>query len=183
MKYMICTMMVVICFITTVDGQVPQKIKYQTIVRNSNGMVIANQQVGIKISILQGSPTGTEVLSESFNPTTNEFGLVNLEIGSVNPTDFAAINWSNGPFYTKVEALGNVVGTSELLSVPYALYSGSSANGVWKKTGSAIYYTDGNVGIGTSTPSSALEVTGTTKTSVLAITGGADLAEPFENNW
>jgi hypothetical protein len=76
--------------------------------------------------------------------------------------------------------MGNIVGTSELLSVPYAFYAENSFNAVWEKTGTSIYYNDGNVGIGTSNPSAALEVIGRTKTQVLEITGGADLAEPFE---
>lgn len=180
MKKLFLPLIILSLLVASVHCQVPKRIKYQTVVRNSSGKVIANQQVGIKISILQGSPEGNEVFTESYNPTTNEIGLINLEIGSANPGDFSGINWAAGPFYTKVEAMGNIVGVSELLSVPYAFYAENSFNAVWDKTGTSIYYNDGNVGIGTSTPSVALEVIGRTKTQVLEITGGADLAEPFE---
>ncbi|MBK6346583.1 MAG: hypothetical protein IPF68_11745 [Bacteroidales bacterium] len=164
MKHLFLTLTIVFQIVAFVQGQVPKRIKYQTIVRNSSGLVITNQQVGIKISILKGGPDGTEVCSESFNLTTNGFGQVNLEIGSVNPTAFAAIDWGSGPYFTKVEALGNVVGTSELLSVPYAFFSEKNSPPVWIISGTSIYYNDGFVGIGTSNPSAALEVAGRTKT-------------------
>jgi uncharacterized protein (TIGR02145 family) len=116
-------------FTAILMAQAPQGINYQAVVRNADGSLIENTQVGMRISILQGSATGTAVCEEEFTPTTNAFGLVTLAIGSVNTTDFAAIDWSSGLYFIKVEldpAGGTSyteMGTSQLISVPYALYA------------------------------------------------------------
>lgn len=116
-------------------AQAPQSFNYQAVVRNIDGSAIENTQVGMRISILQGSVTGTSVCIEEFTPTTNAFGLVTLAVGSVNTTDFTAIDWSKGPYFIKIELLvpGKVtyseMGTSQLLSVPYALYADSIPDG------------------------------------------------------
>jgi hypothetical protein len=114
-------------------AQSPQKMSYQCVVRNSGGALVANQGVGIKISILQGSPTGTLVFQETYspNPQTNVNGLATLEIGDGSPLfgTFSTIDWSTGPYFLKTEtdpAGGTnytISGTSQLLSVPYALYA------------------------------------------------------------
>jgi hypothetical protein len=123
MKRITCTFLAIALFTAMAIGQTPNSFKYQTIVRDADGEIIVNQEVTIILSILQGGTSGDVVCSETFTPTTNDFGLVNLQIGSVDPTAFAAIDWANGPYFTKVELDGNVMGISELLSVPYALYS------------------------------------------------------------
>jgi hypothetical protein len=123
MKTIISTLIAVVGFLVTATGQSPNSFKYQTVVRDSSGEIIADQQVNITLSILQGSAGGIVVCTEEFTTVTNDFGLVNLQIGSVNPAAFAAIDWANGPYFTKVELDGNVMGISQLLSVPYALYS------------------------------------------------------------
>lgn len=121
-------------------AQLPEKMSYQAVVRNSNNSLLISQSVGIRISILQGSSAGTEVYVETHTTTTNANGLVSIEIGNgiVVSGTFDAIDWSNGPFFIKTEtdpAGGtnySIIGTSQLLSVPYALYaktSGSSAPG------------------------------------------------------
>ena len=107
-------------------GQVPGSFNYQAIVRDASGNVKANTTTTIDISILQGSTTGSSVYAESNNVTTNSFGLVTLQIGSKNPTQFALIDWSTGVFFIKVTVGGVEMGTSQLLSVPYALYAKTS---------------------------------------------------------
>ncbi len=109
--------------LSTVIAQSPNAIKYQAVARDASGDVIANQNVNLTISILQSSVTGTEVFTETHDSTTNAYGLVSLYIGAGNPIDFANIDWANGPYFVKVVMDGNVVGTSQLLSVPYALYA------------------------------------------------------------
>ena len=113
---------------TLVLAQVPQKFSYQSVIRNSGNQVLANQIVGIKISILEGSANGTVVYAETHNPTTTANGLANLEIGGGNVLsgNFANINWSNGPYFIKTETDVNggnnysISATQQLLSVPYA---------------------------------------------------------------
>jgi uncharacterized protein (TIGR02145 family) len=113
---------------TLVLAQVPQKFSYQSVIRNSGNQVLANQIVGIKISILEGSANGTVVYAETHNPTTTANGLANLEIGGGNVLsgNFATIDWSNGLFFVKTETDLNggnaytITSTQQLLSVPYA---------------------------------------------------------------
>ncbi len=114
-------------------AQAPQKMSYQAVIRDANNNLIKSQQVGMKISILQGSATGALVYFETQKPTTNVNGLVTLEIGS--GTGLSTINWGNGPYFIKTETdpLGGanytIIGTSQLMSVPYALFSANSTPG------------------------------------------------------
>ena len=112
-------------------SQVPQKMSYQAVIRNDSGALITSALVGMKISILQGSATGTPVYEETQTPNTNANGLVSLEIGNgtVVTGTFSKIEWGKGPYFIKTETdpTGGtdytITGTSELLSVPYALFS------------------------------------------------------------
>lgn len=121
-----------LCVLTSFS-QIPQSFSYQAVARDNSGNVIANQQVSIKISILQGSITGSSVYSETATPTTNQFGLINLLIGQGLTIDnFSAINWSSGQYFLKIEmdeAGGNsykLMGTTQLVSVPFALYAANA---------------------------------------------------------
>jgi hypothetical protein len=117
-------------------AQSPDKMSYQAVVRNATNVLVANSPVGMQISILQGSPTGTAVYVETQTPNTNTNGLVSIEIGggSVIAGSFASIDWSNGPYFVKTETdpLGgssySITGTSQLLTVPYAFYAREAAN-------------------------------------------------------
>ena len=124
----------------TTTTQVPEKMSYQAVVRNTTNNLVTNQPVGMQISILQGSATGTAVYVETQTPTSNANGLVSLEIGggTVVSGNMATINWANGPYFIKTEtdptggSSYTITGTSQLLSAPYALYaktSGSSTPG------------------------------------------------------
>ncbi|MDG1840920.1 MAG: FISUMP domain-containing protein [Crocinitomicaceae bacterium] len=118
-------------------GQAPEGFKYQAVVRDAGNFILTNQAVGMQMTIQQGSIGGTTVYQETFAPTTNTYGLVNLEIGNgtVVSGDFTTIDWSAGPYYieTAVDVSGGtsyaVMGTSQLMSVPYALYAKTSGNG------------------------------------------------------
>ncbi|WP_297868980.1 hypothetical protein [uncultured Flavobacterium sp.] len=121
-------------------AQAPEKMSYQAVVRNTTNNLVTNQPVGMQISILQGSATGTAVYVETQTPTTNANGLVSLEIGggTIVSGNMATINWANGPYFIKTEtdptggSSYTITGTSQLLSAPYALYaktSGSSTPG------------------------------------------------------
>lgn len=130
--------LILIALIVTVNpfAQVPEKISYQAVVRNSSNALVISSPIGMQISILQGSPTGTSVYTETQSTTSNSNGLVSVEIGSgtVISGTFASIDWSTGPYFIKTETdltggtTYSISGTSQLLSVPYALYSKSSGS-------------------------------------------------------
>jgi hypothetical protein len=130
-------------FITAITfAQSPQKMSYQAVLRNSSSVLITSAPVGMRISILQSSATGTVAYSETQSPTTNTNGLVSLEIGSGIPVTgtFASINWANGPYFIKTEtdpAGGTnytINGTSQLMSVPYALYAKTAGSATETQT-------------------------------------------------
>ena len=122
----------------TTTTQVPEKMSYQAVVRNTTNNLVTNQPVGMQISILQGSSTGTAVYVETQTPTSNANGLVSLEIGggTVVSGNMATINWANGPYFIKTEtdptggSSYTITGTSQLLSAPYALYAKTSGSSI-----------------------------------------------------
>lgn len=147
------TFMVAVFLTATLWAQSPEKMSYQAVIRNSSEALVTNTTVGMQISILQGSASGTAVYVETQVPTTNANGLVSLEIGAgtVESGDFATIDWANGPYFIKTETAVEaplttytITGTSQLLSVPYALHA-KTAESV---TG-GITETDPSVPIGT----------------------------------
>lgn len=117
-------------------AQSPQKFSYQSVIRNAGNQLVENQQLGIKISILQGNANGTVVYAETHNPLTNANGLVTLEIGggSLLSGNFGNINWASGPYFVKTETDLNggsnytITNSQQLLSVPFALYATNAGN-------------------------------------------------------
>jgi hypothetical protein len=116
------------------SAQAPNKMSYQAVIRNTSNSLVTSSAVGMRISILQTSPSGSAVYIETQAPTTNANGLVSIEIGggTVVSGNFANIDWANGPYFVKTETdpLGgsnySITGTSQLLSVPYALHAKSA---------------------------------------------------------
>ena len=122
--------------VTTVTAQVPQGINYQAVARTSSA-VYANQHIGVSFSLHQGSALGSLVYQETDTTTTNQFGLFSLVIGHGTATigTFASINWPTGSKYLEVSIDPNgghnytSMGTTELVSVPFALYAASAGSG------------------------------------------------------
>jgi hypothetical protein len=119
----------------------PEQISYQAVVRDDNNATVANQVVGMQISVLQTTANGTAVYVETQTPTTNANGLLSIYIGagSAVTATFSVIDWSSGPYFIKIEidpsgdnANYTITGTTQLVSVPFAMYaktSGSSTPG------------------------------------------------------
>lgn len=135
------TILIAVLFTASMFAQSPQKMSYQAVIRNSSDALVTNQSVDMQISILQGTLTGTAVYVETQTPTTNANGLVSIElgVGTIVSGNFSTINWANGPYFIKTEtdpdgATGGITytitGTSQLLSVPYALYAENSGSSI-----------------------------------------------------
>ena len=152
-------------------AQTPEKMSYQAIVRDANNTLLEDKLVGIQVSILQNSETGSEVYIETHSVVTNMNGLVALEIGTgVTSYDFSSIDWTNGPYFFKVETDPNgadnysISGVSQLMSVPFALYAKASGNGITTSQANAIVGNTAKTGI-TSDQANAI-VGNTAKTGI-----------------
>jgi hypothetical protein len=114
-----------------VAAQSPEKMSYQAIIRAQDNSLVINSKISLKVLVHQGSAGGTIVYQETHSPTSNNNGLVSLEIGtgSVGLGNFSQIAWEKGPYFieTQVDVKGgtnyNIVGITQLLSVPYALHA------------------------------------------------------------
>ncbi|MCB2195879.1 MAG: hypothetical protein KQH79_08455 [Bacteroidetes bacterium] len=184
-----------------VKSQVPEKFNYQGVLRNASNELITNTNIGLQVSLYEGSSSETAVYVETHETQTNSYGQFSVQVATGTTTDdFSAIDWSSGQVYLKVSV--DETGGSDytdlpkvqLIAVPYALYANdvankddadadpnneiqqlsfkndsvfiSDGNGIkmpydssnWVIEGNTMYYNGGNVGIGSSTPLSNLEV-------------------------
>jgi len=110
------------CF-STIYAQAPQGINYQAVARDGDGGLLAEMRITVQFEILSGSTDGPAVYEESHNVTTNAFGLFSAVIGQGDATSgsFAKIDWSADSYFLKVSVDGTVLGTTQFMSVPYAL--------------------------------------------------------------
>jgi hypothetical protein len=153
-KLFTSTFVFLLCFtmINTTLAQSPELIKYQAVLRDASGNVVANTAKTVIVEILQGSSSGTSVYQETHSITTTAQGVINLNIGggTVNSGTFSSINWSTNSYWAKLTVDGTEITNGQLLSVPYALsIKGITSNPV-----------NGNIGIGTSNPAFKLQVEG-----------------------
>ncbi|HNS16915.1 MAG TPA: hypothetical protein PKI34_03735, partial [Bacteroidales bacterium] len=161
-----------------VKSQAPQSFKYQAVVRDRAGQVLPSQDINLQISILQSNTEGPEAYREMHSVTTSELGMVNIEVGKGKSLagSFTAIDWSAGNHYLRIEmdpAGGTnfeLMGFSQLLSVPYALYADRAGSGErgndfdWQILGPDVVtghggdYPGGYVGVGNNAPQTLLYV-------------------------
>ncbi len=133
MKTKLFFSILLLAFFTVAYSQAPNSFNYQAVARDLSGNVMKNQAVKIKISILKASVSGETVYSEVHSITTNGLGLINLEIGTGNSKTgtIDGINWGTDKYFLQIEMDkdgGNdysLIGKSQLLSVPYSLFSGN----------------------------------------------------------
>jgi len=151
MKMMKITLTILL-FLTatlTIFAQSPEKMSYQAIIRSQDNKLVKSSPIGLQIIVRQGTATGTSQYQETHVATTNANGLVSLEIGTgtVQSGNFSTISWENGPYFIEVQVDINggttysISGTTQLLSVPYALHAksaerlvGSNGNIVYQPT-------------------------------------------------
>lgn len=140
MKKLLLILIIINCQLSIVNSfaQIPQSFKYQAVVRDAAGVLSVNKIISIKTSILSGTATGIAVYTETQTLSTNEYGVVALNIGAgtLVSGNFSTINWGTTTYFVKTELDINggttyvFMGTSQILSVPYALYA--------EKTGSSL---------------------------------------------
>jgi hypothetical protein len=160
-----------------VNAQSPEKINYQAVARDISGNPLINQTLNVTYQIRQSSPSGTSVYTETHTGiSTNQFGLFTAEIGGGIPSvgTFAGINWGAGLYYLYVEVNGDPMGSSQLLSVPYALYAKQSANGPQGAPGK------NSISIVTPEPTGANCQNGGNKIDVGTDDNGDNILQPLE---
>ncbi|MBN2175009.1 MAG: hypothetical protein JW731_12820 [Bacteroidales bacterium] len=142
-------------------SQNPRAFKYQAILRDTSGNVIPNQNVSLIVGLLEGRMDGTEVFSELHQTETNNFGLIDVEIGNGNNLygSLDGLVWGDSIYFMRIEldetggSNYQLMGISQILSVPIALYARESGDtSRWRQDSVNVYYNKGNVGIGTKNP-------------------------------
>jgi hypothetical protein len=173
---------VFIVFANQTFAQVPQGFNYQAVARNSAGVLLSGTNLGVLLTVHQGSAGGTIVYSERQTPTTNQFGLFTVTVGQgtqISAGAFNAIDWSMGNYWLEVglDVSGGTsytqMGTSQLLSVPYAMFAGSSSEipvGTSGQTlrhdgsnwlaNDVLYNSGSKIGINTNTPQRDISIYG-----------------------
>lgn len=143
MKKLLFTLSMIIIGLTASFAQVPQGFNYQAVARDNSGVAIVSQNIGLQISLRQGSSNGTIVYTETHTIMSSNIGLLNLVVGAGTSSlgVFSGIDWATGPYFVEIsmDVAGGtnyvLMGTQQLMSVPYALYAANSGAGVIGYTG------------------------------------------------
>ena len=130
-KYFLTTLFFLLTITSFLMAQTPERMSYQSVLRDAQNRLVTNRMVGVQISILQNSPTGDAVYVERQSPTTNAHGLVTVVIGTgqVISGSMATIQWENGTYYIRMQIDLNggsnytYTNTNQVLTVPYAFHA------------------------------------------------------------
>ncbi len=154
--------------IVSVMAQSPGRFNYQGVVRDASNNAYTNQNVGIRFTVLNSSLVS--VYTETQSLTSNGLGLVNTTIGDGNPTTFNAVEWGSDEYLLQIELDLGDNGSWEtdeiqaLNTVPYAMHAATAdlvlGDSIWKKQGNNLYYNEGSLGIGTSSPDGKVHIQG-----------------------
>jgi len=155
-------------------SQAPEAFNYQGVARDLSGAPISDAELGVRISVLKGSPSGSSQYLEEHVVTTNDLGLFTLQVGNgTSESSLGDVDWASGVFYLQIEIdlQGDggyqIMGASQLSSVPFALYANNG--GQWTRNEEDLYYSKGEVGIGTAPVEGILQVAGDDPSSSLSV--------------
>ena len=184
----IFTLIATFLFFGNLIAQAPQKMSYQAVIRNASGELVVNKDVSVRISILKGSTTGNQVYSELHKTATNGNGLISIEIGdgTNNVGSFSEIAWGTGTYFLKTETDPNngaeftISGTSQLLSVPFALFAANGLpTGSTPDQGQTLTWCGGKPNWGPCLPT--VTTAGVTQISANAAQGGGNVLDDGGN--
>jgi len=120
---------IVLVLALSVSAQAPLSFKYQAYLRNADGTIRGNEFITLQLRIRQGSANGSAVYTEVHNTSTNSHGLVSVNVGDGSTSsNMSAVDWSVGPYFLSISVNGINLGTTELLSVPFALYANETGD-------------------------------------------------------
>lgn len=174
-----CSLLLLL-FHTHLLAQAPEGINYQAIARDGNGQIISGQSLTVRCTIKENGPVGTTIYQETHNVSTNDHGLFTLIIGqgSASTGSFNTIDWGNASHFLQIEVdQGNGfidLGTTQFVSVPYALYAKKAGNGG----------TNYNAGTGIDISGDTISNTGDTDATddlTTSSSAGGDVAGTFNN--
>ena len=174
MKKLSLLLTAILFAVTGILAQTPNQFKYQAVLRNADGTIITDEEVVIDIAILQGSDSGTEVFAETYSVTTTAQGIINLNIGSQN--DMSVVDWSADIYFIKITVDEIWMGTSQLLSVPYALHAETAETAINDEVDDADANPENELITDASLNGNALEITEAGSTQIVDLT-------VFANSW